>query len=105
MNLQVSVLEGIEAQMFRVKYVDTNTDDIDIYGKWETLKDNSGGVRFCWIDIQYTMPYSKKYSPPHCFFCNFYELDRYSDVKTTSYTDWVDPVSTHLAKLQKKSSV
>ena len=21
--------------------------------------------------MQYTMPYSQKYTPPHCFFCNF----------------------------------
>ena len=26
---------------------------------------------FCWIGIQYTMPYSPKCTPPHCFFCNW----------------------------------
>ena len=36
----------------------------------KSLKSNTGGS-FCWIGIQYAMPYSQKYTPPHCFFCNF----------------------------------
>ena len=37
----------------------------------KSLKSNTGGGSFCWIGIQYAMPYSQKYTPPHCFFCNF----------------------------------
>ena len=37
----------------------------------KSLKSNTGGVSFCWIGIQYAMPYCQKYTPPHCFFCNF----------------------------------
>ena len=35
------------------------------------LKSNTGGVSFCSIGIQYAMPYSQKYTPPHCLFCKF----------------------------------
>ena len=34
----------------------------------KSLKSNTGGGCFCGIGIQYTMPYSQKYTPPHCFF-------------------------------------
>ena len=37
----------------------------------KSLKSNTGGGSFCWIGIQYAMPYCQKYTPPHCFFCNF----------------------------------
>ena len=37
----------------------------------KSLKSNTGGRSFCRIGIQYAMPYSQKYTPPHCFFCNF----------------------------------
>ena len=37
----------------------------------KSLKSNPGGVSFCWIGIQNAMPYCSKYTPPHCFFCNF----------------------------------
>ena len=36
----------------------------------KSLKSNIGGS-FCWIGIQYAMPYTQKYTPPHWFFCNF----------------------------------
>ena len=36
----------------------------------KSLKGNTGGGSFCWIGIQYAMPYSQKYTHPHCFFCN-----------------------------------
>ena len=35
------------------------------------VKSNTGWESFCWIGIQYAMPYSQKYTPPHCFYCNF----------------------------------
>ena len=37
----------------------------------KSLKSNTGGGSFCWIGIQYAVPYTQKYTPPHCFFCNF----------------------------------
>ena len=37
----------------------------------KSLKSNSGGVSFCWIGIQYAMPFSRKYTPSHCFFFKF----------------------------------
>ena len=47
-----------------------------LFKMWTTqpaklLKSITGGVSFSWIGIQYTMPYSQKYTSPHCFFCNF----------------------------------
>ena len=35
------------------------------------LRSNTGGVNFCWIGIQYVMPYGQKYTPPYCFFWSF----------------------------------
>ena len=51
----------------------------DILSPWNCLsipadkiaKNNTGGGSFCWIGIKYAMPYSQKYTPSHCFFCNF----------------------------------
>jgi len=40
-------LDGIEAHMFRVKYVNTNTDDIDIYGE-------TWCCTHCWSTKYYT---------------------------------------------------
>ena len=37
----------------------------------KSLKSNTGGGSFCWISIQYAMPYSQKYTPPYCVFCKF----------------------------------
>ena len=37
----------------------------------KSLKGNTGGGSFCSIGIQYAMPFSRKYTPPHCFFCTF----------------------------------
>ena len=37
----------------------------------KSLQSNTGGGSFCLIGIQYAMPYSEKYTPPHCFFCIF----------------------------------
>ena len=28
-------------------------------------------MSFCWIGTRNAMPYTQKYTPPHCFFCNF----------------------------------
>ena len=36
-----------------------------------SLKSNAGGVSFCWIGIQYAVPYRQKNTPPHCFFWKF----------------------------------
>ena len=50
---------------------------LTVFSSWEpsqpakTLKINTGGVSFCWIVIQLTMPFSPKCTPPHCFFYNF----------------------------------
>ena len=33
----------------------------------KSLKRNTGGVRFCWISIQYAMQYTQKYTPPYRF--------------------------------------
>ena len=37
----------------------------------KSLKSNTGGGSFCWIGIENAMLYTHKYTPPHCFFCNF----------------------------------
>ena len=37
----------------------------------KSLKSNTGEGSFYWIGIRYAMPYCQKYTPPHCFFCNF----------------------------------
>ena len=37
----------------------------------QNRKSNTGGVSFCWIGIQYAIPYSQEYTPAHCFFCSF----------------------------------
>ena len=50
----------------------------------KSLKCNTGGVSFCWIGIQYAMPYSQKYTLPHCFFCNFAGWD-FSDPSSTKF--------------------
>ena len=40
------------------------------------LKSNTGRGSFCLIGIQYVMPYSQKYTPPHCFFLKFCRLGK-----------------------------
>ena len=40
----------------------------------KTLKSSTGGVSFCWIGMQYAMPYSPKCTPPNCFFLQFCQL-------------------------------
>ena len=47
-----------------------------IAGTAKLLKSNTGS--FCWIGIQYPMPYSKKYTPPYCFFYKFAGWDMLS---------------------------
>ena len=37
----------------------------------KSLKSNTGGGSFCWIGIENAVPYTQKYTPPHCFLCNF----------------------------------
>ena len=42
----------------------------------KSLKGNTGEVDFCWIFVEFLLnfweiPYSQKYTPPHCFFYNF----------------------------------
>ena len=65
-------LSGRDA-LFRFKYKIWKQDENEM-GKYtqpaKSLKSNTGGDSFCWIGIQYAMPYSQKYTPPHCFFCN-----------------------------------
>ena len=49
------------------------------------LKSNTGGVSFCWFGMQYAIPYSQKYTPPHCFFLQFCRL-RYYDKDSNYYS-------------------
>ena len=57
----------------------------------KSLKSNTGGVSFCWIGIEYAVPYNQKYTPSNCFFCNFIEenrpltISRYPVVKPNIY--------------------
>ena len=37
----------------------------------QTLKSNTGGVSCCWTGIENSTLYTQKYTPPHCFLCNF----------------------------------
>ena len=62
-NLMVSSVNEIR----KYQYLDT----VDSPQPAKSLKSNTGGVSFCWINIQYAMPFCRKYTSPHCFFCKF----------------------------------
>ena len=69
----------------------------------KSLKSNTGGMSFCWNGIQYARPYSQKYTPPYCFFCNFAS---WVVIKLTflflCFTEKICLITSQPAKLQKK---
>ena len=43
----------------------------DISQPAKSLKSNTGGGSFCLISIEDAVPYTQKYTPPHCLLSDF----------------------------------